>query len=89
MNLGFEARAWEDLQWWLAEDSRELKRIIRLIEDTLRNPTGGLGKPERFRGFTQEVWSKRITHQHRMVYWINGDTIVMLELRGHYVWPRH
>ena len=86
MTLAFSTRAWRDLQRWFAEDPRQLKRILRLIEDTRRDPTGGIGKPEILRGLGYELWSKRITHEHRMLFQFGDDYLRIISIRGHNIW---
>jgi toxin YoeB len=86
MTLTFSTRAWADLRHWFDEDARELKRILRLIEDTRRNPSGGIGKPEQLRGLGYQVWSKRITHEHRMLYQFDAEGLRIVSLRDHNVW---
>jgi toxin YoeB len=61
-----------------------IKRINRLLEDVLRDPTGGIGKPEPLRHVLQGAWSRRIDSEHRLVYLVEGDDIVVLQARYHY-----
>ena len=61
-----------------------VKRINRLIEDTLRDPVAGIGKPEPLRHVLQGCWSRRIDAEHRLVYMVEGDDIVVLQARYHY-----
>lgn len=84
MRLVFTPRAWADYQHWLALDRAVLKRLNRLIEDCLRDPMAGIGKPERLKGPLTGAWSRRITDEHRLVYRIDGDDVVILASRYHY-----
>ena len=84
MRLTFTNHAWEEYQHWLAEDRAVIKRINRLIDDTLREPFGGIGKPEPLKHMLQGVWSRRITEVHRMVYVVQGDDLVIILLHYHY-----
>lgn len=84
MRLTFTAHAWDEYQWWLAEDRAVLKRINKVIEDALRHPYEGLGKPEPLKHLLQGAWSRRITEEHRMVYLVQGDDLVIVQLRYHY-----
>lgn len=84
MKLTFTPIGWEDYQWWLKHEKDTLKRINRLIEDTLRNPASGIGKPEPLRHVLQGAWSRRITEEHRMVYLHSDSEITILQLRYHY-----
>lgn len=84
MRLIFTKHAWDDYQQWLAEDRAVLKRINRIIEDTLREPFDGIGKPEPLKHMLQGVWSRRITEEHRMVYLVQDGDLVIVQLRYHY-----
>ncbi len=84
MKLAFDNSAWQDLQWWLANDRAIAKRIIKLLEAILREPYEGIGKPERLRGFDTEVLSRRITLEHRLVYSVEADLITVVACRYHY-----
>lgn len=61
-----------------------LKRINKLLEATLREPAAGIGKPEQLKTKLVDLWSRRITLEHRLVYAILEDTIVVVQLRHHY-----
>ncbi|TDD09515.1 Txe/YoeB family addiction module toxin [Nonomuraea deserti] len=67
---------------WQTAD--RLKRINRLIEDTLRDPYEGIGKPEPLKYALAGAWSRRITDEHRLVYLAESDEIVILQARYHY-----
>jgi toxin YoeB len=84
VRLTFTTHAWDEYQWWLAEDRAVLKRINKVIEDALRHPYEGLGKPEPLKHMLQGAWSRRITEEHRMVYLVQGDDLVIVQLRYHY-----
>ena len=84
MKLAFDESGWEDFQWWAEQDRTTLKRINKLIEAILREPRAGIGKPEPLRGFDLEVWSRRITLEHRIVYVIQEDLIIIQSCRHHY-----
>ena len=80
----FEDAAWEDYQWWQAEDRQTLKRINALIRDIRRDPFNGIGKPEGLRGDLSGFWSRRITGEHRVVYKMDAGDLILVQLRGHY-----
>jgi toxin YoeB len=84
MRLIFTKHAWNEYQEWLAEDRAVLKRINRIIDDTLREPFDGIGKPEPLKHLLQGAWSRRITEEHRMVYLVLEDDLVIVQLRYHY-----
>ena len=86
MIVGFSDRGWEDYQHWINADKKILKRINLLLEDIKRNPddSDGLGKPERLKEKFQGYFSRRITAEHRLVYKMIGDLIVVAQCRYHY-----
>ena len=84
MRLVFTEHGWEDYQHWLAVDRSMTKRINRLIEDAARSPFEGIGKPEPLRHTLAGTWSRRITEEHRFVYLVDDDDLVVLQLRYHY-----
>lgn len=84
MRLVFTQNGWGDYTYWVATDKVILRRINKLIEDILRNPVSGIGKPEPLRFTFKGAWSRRINEEHRLVYLIDGDDIVILQVRYHY-----
>lgn len=84
MRLVFTPHGWVDYQHWVTTDKATLKRINRLIDDILRDPFDGIGKPEALRHAFAGTWSRRITEEHRLVYLVGGDDIVILQARYHY-----
>lgn len=84
MRLVFTPHAWEDYQHWVRTDRATLKRLNRLIEDALRDPYIGIGKPEQLRHALAGAWSRRITEEHRLVYLVDDDDLVVIQARYHY-----
>jgi toxin YoeB len=84
LRLVFTPHGWEDYRYWVETDRAMLKRVNRLIEAALRDPTSGIGKPEPLRHLLSGAWSRRITDEHRLVYLIDGDDLVILQARYHY-----
>lgn len=89
MRLSFDSHGWEDYTSWLAEDRKILAKINRLINDALRDPQSGIGKPEPLKHEYQGAWSRRITQEHRLVYVVETyrhgeENLVILMCRGHY-----
>jgi toxin YoeB len=84
MRLCFTPRGWEDYQYWQDTDRKTLRRLNRLIEATLRDPFGGIGKPEQLRHVLSGCWSRRIDDEHRLVYLVDADDLVVLQARYHY-----
>lgn len=84
MRLEFKRQAFEDIQHWIKTNPRTAKRVMRLIEDTHRDPFGGIGKPEPLKNELSGWWSKRIDGEHRLVYRVEGDCLIIAQARGHY-----
>ncbi len=80
----FQREFREDLRWWTREQPRVADRIWVLVEQTLRTPFDGLGKPEPLRHLGANIWSRRITQEHRLVYLVRDERIDFLQGRYHY-----
>ncbi|GAA3622543.1 Txe/YoeB family addiction module toxin [Kineosporia mesophila] len=83
MRVAFDKAGWEDYTSWAAEP-KMYKRINRMIEEALRDPGYGIGKPERLTENLSGYWSRRITDEHRLVYTVRGETLVVVQARYHY-----
>ena len=84
MRVVFADRAWEDFTYWVTHDRKLAKRIIRLIDDIKRQPFSGIGKPEPLKHDLAGFWSRRITDEHRLVYAVEGDQLLVAQARYHY-----
>ncbi|MEV3977237.1 Txe/YoeB family addiction module toxin [Nonomuraea sp. NPDC049758] len=84
MKVAFTSQGWEDYVHWQTADRQVLKRINRLVEDVMRDPYEGIGKPEPLKYALAGAWSRRITDEHRLVYLVAHDEIVVLQARYHY-----
>jgi toxin YoeB len=84
VRLTFAPQAWEDYVHWQTTDRAVLKRVNRLIDDTLRHPHSGIGKPEALKYGISGAWSRRITDEHRLVYITEDEDLVILQARYHY-----
>ena len=84
MRLEFKPQAFEDLQFWVQRNPKMAKRVLRLIEETQRDPFGGIGKPEPLRGELTGWWSKRIDQEHRLIYKVEGDRLLIAQAKTHY-----
>jgi toxin YoeB len=78
------AAAWNDYLWWQGQDRKTLKRINLLIQDCLRQPFEGIGKPEPLRENLSGFWSRRIDDTHRLVYTVDGEALAIVACRYHY-----
>jgi toxin YoeB len=82
--LVFADEAWEDYLYWQKQDRRMVERINKLIAETQRDPFVGIGKPEALKHALAGFWSRRISDEHRMVYRIEDDALLIAQLRFHY-----
>jgi toxin YoeB len=84
LRLVFTPHGWDDYLWWVDEDRAIVRRISRLLTDTLRHPYDGTGKPGRLKHALAGAWSRRITGEHRLIYLVDGEDVVVLQARYHY-----
>jgi toxin YoeB len=84
VKLVFADHAWEDYLYWQQNDPKILQRINLLIAETRRQPFSGIGKPELLKHGYQGYWSRRITDEHRFVYKVVEDSLLIAQLRYHY-----
>ena len=84
MKLIFADEAWEDYLFWQKQDKLMVERINKLIRETQREPFSGIGKPEALKHALSGFWSRRITDEHRMVYQVEEDGLLIAQLRFHY-----
>ena len=87
MRLIFADEAWEDYLYRQKQDKRMVERINKLIRETQREPFAGVGKPEPLKHALAGFWSRRITNEHRMVYRVEGDALLIAQLRFKIVHP--
>lgn len=84
MKLIFSENAWEDYLYWQKTDKKILNRINKLIKETKREPFDGVGKPEPLKHGLAGYWSRRINDEHRIVYKVTDDALLLAQLRYHY-----
>ncbi len=84
MKLVFSEQAWDDYLYWQQHDAKLVSRINLLIKECSRTPFSGIGKPEPLRGALTGWWSRRINHEHRLVYKVEGDALWVAQCRYHY-----
>ena len=77
--------AWNDYVWWQTQDRKTLKRINQLIKDVDRDPFSGLGKPEPLRFDLTGKWSRRIDERNRLIYRVEGETVIYYSCKDHYM----
>jgi len=84
MKISFSKNAWEDYTSWLTEDKKMLRKINELIKEVQRTPFEGRGKPEPLKYELSGFWSRRIDREHRLVYQVSGNEILIYSCKYHY-----
>jgi toxin YoeB len=84
MRIIFSSLAWDEYLYWQQNDKAILKRTNKLIKDIQRSPFEGIGKPEPLKHNLSGYWSRRITQEHRLVYKIVDDEMLIAQCRYHY-----
>ncbi len=84
MNVKFTYNSWQDYIYWQKTDKTIVKKINELIKKICRNPFKGTGKPEPLKYDLAGCWSRRITGEHRLVYKVENDEIIIIACRYHY-----
>ncbi len=84
MNVKFTSNSWQDYIYWQKTDKTIVKKINELIKEICRNPFKGTGKPEPLKYDLAGCWSRRITGEHRLVYQVENDEIIIIACRYHY-----
>lgn len=82
--INFTKTAFKEYNSWRNENRKLQDRIADLIEDILRHPYEGIGKPEPLRHHLKGFWSRRIDEEHRLVYEVTEDTINIISCKDHY-----
>ena len=84
MNKVFTDAGWKDYFSWFENNKRQPKKIHELMKDIERSPFEGIGKPEPLKLNLQGFWSRRIDHEHRLIYKVENSTIIFIAFRYHY-----
>jgi toxin YoeB len=82
--ISWTLAAWEDYRYWQGQDRKTLKRLNRLIEECLREPFAGIGKPESLKENLSGFWSRRIDDANRLIYRVDGEDLIIIACRYHY-----
>jgi len=82
--LAWTEEAWADYLYWQGQDRKTLKRINKLIMDSLRTPFSGIGKPEPLKENLSGFWSRRIDDTNRLVYAVSESHLTVIACRYHY-----
>ena len=84
MKYIFVDESWEDYLYWQITDKKMLTKINRLLKDISRSPFSGIGKPEALKYKYKGFWSRRINDEHRLIYQVRDDEILIAKCRFHY-----
>jgi len=84
MIISFVERSWEDYNQWMIDDKKIFKKIQHLIKESMRDPFGGIGKPEPLKHNFKGYWSKRINDEHRLVYRVEENQLIIISCKFHY-----
>ena len=84
MKLTFHAHGWEDYLHWQRTDPKMLRKVNGLIKECKRSPFEGTGKPEPLKGDLAGWWSRRLDQEHRLVYRVEDDALLIAQCRHHY-----
>jgi len=84
MRITFSKNSWEDYISWQKEDKNILKKINQLIKEIQRSPYQGLGNPEPLKYELTGFWSRRIDHEHRLVYQVFENELLIYSCKYHY-----
>ncbi|MDR2541966.1 MAG: Txe/YoeB family addiction module toxin [Treponema sp.] len=82
--ISFEETAFKEYYQWAEDDKKIFTKINTLITEIQRNPFRGTGKPEPLKGNWSGHWSRRITQEHRLVYKVFSDHVVVVSCKYHY-----
>ena len=83
-SVKFLGDSFEEFNNWGLENKQIQKRIVRLIQEIRRTPFEGIGKPEPLKNTFSGYWSRRIDDEHRIIYEVKSDEIIIHALKGHY-----
>ncbi|WP_201510397.1 Txe/YoeB family addiction module toxin [Psychrobacter alimentarius] len=84
MRLSWTDDAWEEYEYWQKTSKTQIKQINKLIKAIKREPFEGIGKPEQLKYDLAGYWSRRIDQEHRLIYEVQDDSIIIVKCRHHY-----
>jgi toxin YoeB len=80
----FHQSAFDDYNYWASTNKKVFERLQRMITETARDPFGGIGKPEPLKHEMKGFWSRRLTDEHRLVYKVAEEHLIIASCRYHY-----
>ncbi len=84
MIIKFTDQALEDLEYWKQHDQQKVARIKKLLTNIMETPYSGIGKPEALKYDLHGYWSRRIDHEHRLIYKVDSEAVIVVACRLHY-----
>ena len=84
MKIVFNERAWQEYMFWVSNDKMIVKKINELIKDIIKDPYSSIGKPEKLKYYKIDLYSRRINLEHRLVYHIENDNLIITSCKYHY-----
>lgn len=84
MKLSFTRRGWADFIWLSDNEPKLTRKLRKLLDECLRTPFEGTGKPEPLKHEFSGFWSRRISDEHRLIYAVDPDAITVIACRSHY-----
>ena len=82
--VAFLSRGFDEFNQWAVLDKKIYSKIVTLIKDIHRDPISGLGKPEALKHELSGLWSRRISDEHRLVYGVTDEEIIIVSCKFHY-----
>jgi toxin YoeB len=82
--ISFHEEAFDEYNTWAKENPKIFERIVRIINETARKPFNGIGKPEPLKSNLKGFWSRKINDEHRLVYEVRQNEIVITSCKYHY-----
>jgi toxin YoeB len=84
MKIIFSKKALKEYNNYQTKRPKLGDRADALIRSILSDGIGaGLGKPEKLK-YRPNEWSRRLNQHNRLTYRVEGDTLHILSLEGHY-----
>lgn len=86
MEVAYTPKAKDDIAYWKSTGNRQvMDKISALVTSIAETPYEGIGKPEPLKYSLTGTWSRRINQEHRIIYEVLGNVVVILSVKGHYL----
>ena len=84
MRIGWASQAKDDYAYWQKTNKKLAEKIDILISNIIKTPFEGLGKPEPLKANRSGFWSRRINHEHKLIYKVKNNILIITQCRYHY-----